>query len=506
MKKSLFIAAIFSIVNFQFSIASAQQPDATYKLLRYEWTINADGTSDYHYRHEVQILRNRALTEYADKGETFVVYNPELEELTVNEVYTIQKDGTRIDMPQNAFVYQLPSECADCGRFNHLRELAMVHTGMELGCTIVVDYTIHRQYNLLQERIPLMRECPVDRLEIVVNNNTNINVNYDTIGKQYLPKVGFNTQNSVNMKDGHRTWSTVRTLQNIPQAPSEPYMPADIIPTLHIYNGIAEHTPAFDQVAFKDASDAIGQMINGNNAMENIANIRDFVIDNIHLNDIHPAHLGYVHSTPFEVWATGCGTAIDKAVFLAAVLNNVGYTARVIGDNYDHVGVMIDTVEYRLNVRHKVPFEINGEAKDEISTFDLTNTIDVTDKLDTLEDGFFSLDGYFPLTGEPTVSASWLALSRTTPLVGSACDLRSNITYIVPKGLKMVGSEIDKTIYFSGIGNLKISVKQSGKKIKVVRNLKIEKSVIEPDEYSRYRQLLATWQDLEKQKILLRAK
>ena len=111
MKKSLFIAALVSL----FSLANAQQPDAIYKLLRYEWTVNADGTSDYHYRHEVQILRNRALTAYADKGETFVVYNPDLEEVTINEVYTLQLDGTRIDMPQNAFIYQLPSECADCG-------------------------------------------------------------------------------------------------------------------------------------------------------------------------------------------------------------------------------------------------------------------------------------------------------------------------------------------------------------------------------------------------------
>ena len=154
MKKILFIAALLSPFTFHLSPCRAQQPDAVYKLLRYEWTLNADGSSDYHYRHEVQILRNRALVAYADKGETFVVYNPDLEEVTVNEVYTRQLDGTRIDMPQNAFIYQLPEECADCGRFNHMRELAMVHTGMELGCVIVVDYTIHRKYNLLYARDP----------------------------------------------------------------------------------------------------------------------------------------------------------------------------------------------------------------------------------------------------------------------------------------------------------------------------------------------------------------
>ena len=117
MKKIAIIATAI-IFNFQFSIFNslhAQQPDAIYKQIRYEWTLNADGTSDYHYRHEVQIITNRALTAYADKGETFVVYNPNLEDLTINEVYTLRADGSRVDMPQNAFVYQLPEECADCG-------------------------------------------------------------------------------------------------------------------------------------------------------------------------------------------------------------------------------------------------------------------------------------------------------------------------------------------------------------------------------------------------------
>lgn len=492
MKKILFAAAIFSIFNFHFSILNAQQPDAKYKLLRYEWTLNADGTSDYHYRHEVQILRNRALTAYADKGETFVVYNPDLEELTVNEVYTLQADGKRVDMPQNAFVYQLPSSCADCGRFNHFRELAMVHTGMELGCTIVVDYTIHRHYNLLQENIPLQRECPVEQLEVVVNNKTGFKVNFDTIGKEYM------------------TWSKESSqgkliARNIPQAPREPYMPADIIPTLHIFNGTPEHTPAFDQKPFAEASNAIASCMDSRDERENVTKARNFVVDNIHLNDIHPSHLGYRHATPFEVWATGCGTAIDKAVFLAAALNHEGYSARVIGDNYDQVGVMIDTVEYRLDVRKKSPIEINGEAKDEVATLNESRTIDAATSLDTLEDGFFSLRPV-PLAGEPNVQARLLALNRTTPLVGSACDLRSDITYTLPKGLKLVGGAVNQKFSFPGVGSLEVSIKQSGKKLKVQRTLKVEKSIIPVEEYAHYRQLLATWQSFSGKAILLRTK
>lgn len=504
MKKILFIAAI--LFSSPLSSLKAQQPDAVYKLLRYEWTVNADGTSDYHYRHEVQILRNRALTAYADKGETFVVYNPDLENLTVNEVYTIQKDGKRIDMPQNAFVYQLPEECADCGRFNHMRELAMVHTGMELGCTIVVDYTIHRQYNLLYERIPLQRECPVEKLEVTVNYPEDIATQFDITGVQYLPSDKVTRVSSVTQKEGQDIRRLQFTFSDMQQAPREPYMPTDIIPTLHLFNGTPVHTPAFDQTAFSEAADAVGQVMKGDNDKENITAIRDYVVDNLHLNDIHPSHLGYVHSTPFEVWATGCGTATDKAVFLTAVLNNEGYSARVMGENYDQVGVMIDTVEYRLDVRNKTPIEINGEAKDEVAILDQTQTLDATTCLDTLEDGFYGLRCLTPLPGEPAVQAKALALTRTTPLVGTSCDLRSNVTYTLPKGFKLVGGTVSQKLSYPGVGSLEISIKQSGKKLLVRRSLIIEKSVIPVEDYAHYRQLLATWQNGREQTTLLRAK
>jgi len=243
MKKILFFAAIISIFNFQFSISRAQQPDAVYKLLRYEWTLNADGSSDYHYRHEVQILRNRALTAYADKGETFVVYNPDLEEVIINEVYTRQLDGSRVEMPQNAFVYQLPEECADCGRFNHMRELAMVHTGMELGCVIVVDYTIHRKYNLLYESLPIKRECPVEKMDVVVSYPKDMDVKWDFLGNQYLPDGGITRTTSIDEDNStkHLQFSFI----NMPQSPHEPYMPSDIIPTLRLYNSIpSTHLPS----------------------------------------------------------------------------------------------------------------------------------------------------------------------------------------------------------------------------------------------------------------------
>ena len=488
MKKILAIVALI-VLSSPFSVLRSQ--DAVFKLMRCEWTLNADGTSDYHYRHEVQILRNRAMVAYADKGETFVVYNPDLEMLTVNEVYTIQKDGTRVDMPQNAFIYQLPSNCTDCGRFNHLRELAMVHTGMELGCTIVVDYTIHRQYNMLRESIALQRDCPIEKMEIVVTNNSDVEVNYDVVGKDYITFV------ADNVAKGN---TTTFTYTNVPQAPREPYMPADIVPTLRIFNSAPQFSPAFDQEGFTGARDVMGQVMNSR-GMENIVNARNYIVDNIHLNDIAPSHLGYTHATAEEVWRTGCGTATDKAVLLAAILNGEGYRAAVAGENADEVSVWIDTLEYRLPVRHKGPMSLYGKAIDEVKSVRQNGTFDAV--LDTLEDGFYS----FPIpvvVTEGAVHASSLTTVRTTPLQATACDVSSDVTFRLPKGLKMVGKAFSRKLSYPGLGSVQVSVKQCGSKLRVVRSLKVEKSIIPVADYANYRQLIATWQSPDH--VLLRSK
>ena len=489
MKKIIFITAIL------FSFTCAQAQDAVYKQLRYDWTVNADGTSDYHYRHEVKILRNRALTAYADKGETFVTYNPDIEDLTINEVYTIRENGSRVDMPQNAFIYQLPSQCADCGRFNHIRELAMIHTGMEYNCVIVVDYTIHRRYNLLNITLPLVKECPIEHLEVNITMPTDMNLDVQLNNPGLFP---FNP--TVNQTDN--TYSLKAS--NIAQNYNEAYMPEynRVYPTLHFYNGTPEFTPAFDQNGLPEAKDAAYAQIQGNNDIDDIAAVRNFVIDNIHLNELPAAMLGYTHATAAEVWRSGCGTATDKAVLLAAMLNQLKYNAHVTGENMDEVGVVIDTNEYRLSVRKKTPITIYGEAKDEVTV--VNNSRKHTSyRLDTLEGGFYRLT-LESIKESPKMNPANLTPSRTAPLASPLCDINVSDEYTLPKGMKMVGSTVNEDLTYNGIGSVRISIKQKGKKLIVERTLKLEKSLITTADYANFRRLIATWQSNDK--VLLRNK
>lgn len=490
MKKIFFIA----IAILLGSAATAQQSDAIYKLLREEWTVNADGSSDYHHRHEVQILRNRALVAYAGLGETFVVYNPDIEELTVNEVYTIQKDGTLVAMPQNAFVYQLPSECADCGRFNHIRELAMVHTGMELGCSIVVDYTIHSRNGIVNRTINLVQDYPVETLEVnvMVPEGQQLNVQLNN------PEVfDFNP----TMEQSATSYSL--KARDLSQRYSDRYMPApeQLYPTLHFFNGTPQFAVAESDEPFEEAMDAIGKVTGKVSDKEQVTNIRNYVVDNIHLNDLEPATVGYAVASPSETWQSGCGTAADKAALLAAILRNEEYEANVCGENMDMVSVVIDTLEYRLTIRDKAPIQLYGEAHDEVSIY--SNDLTEEAVLDTVEEGFYRLN--LPLIpGAPALDIRRMAITRTAPLQSSACDLSETATYILPKGVKMMGTKVNEKLTFDGVGSVQVSIKQSGKKLIVVRKLKLEKSIVPVSDYENYRKLLAVWQSHDS--VMLRSK
>lgn len=491
MKKT----ALILIAALTVAAAQAQSPDAIYKLLRQQWTVNTDGTTDYRYRHEVQILRNRALTAYADKGETFVTFNPDLEELTVNEVYTLRADGSRVDMPQNAFIYQLPSSCADCGRYNHLRELAMVHTGMELGCTVVVDYTIHRRYNLVNQTVELVRDCPVERWEVSIAVPEGQELGATLTNPEVLPITCSESRSS-------NSYSLIAT--HVAQSFNDSYLPAreQIYPSVHFFNAVPEYLPALTDEGLPMADEVIDNLYGSRDAKKNIEAIRNYVVDNIHLNDIDPVHLAYRRATPAEVWQSACGTAAEKAALLAAMLRQANYSARVIGDQSDEVGVTIDTVEYRMSIRDKAPMTVNGKAEDEVATAnEEITTADII--LDTLQDGFYRLH-IPPVAGSPTQQASRMALTRTAPMAGHPCDLTHTYTATGLAQMKMAGAPISEKIDYPGVGSVEVSIKQSGKKITVKRHLVLEKNTIQPADYAHYRELIALWQGVES--VLLRKK
>ena len=449
MKKAI----LTSITLLMAFAAIAQSPDAEYNLIRRSYRVNNDGSMDIRFRKEITLLRNRAITAYADKGETFITYNPAFESLTINECYTIDAKGQKVVTPQNAFVLQLPGECTDCGRLNDIREMAIVHTSLEYNCTIVLDYTLHRNTTLLAERFNLNQDCPVKRYEI-------------------------------RYADGHTDLFT-----NLPQTINEPYM---VAPKGYDVEFQLGNRPVFTAETTLPAAASLINSLRKDNDKDFVTAIRDWVVDYVHLNNIDLARVNYAITPAAEVFASNCGTYLDKTGLLAAMLNQAGFSASIVdnslnvfGDRPLEVEVTILGQKYLLSATQKTPILTQNEKADAQAVASSPVYIDrsLEWKPDTIVDGYARIT----LPDEPRglkINPSLLSSKRLTFY---------HYSLELPKGVKLIGGDVNIEYTKPNIGSLSIIIKQKGKRILITRSLRLRKAVISKSEYNDFRQMMVDW-------------
>ena len=357
---------IFFIVS-----ATAQGYEATYHLISRSYTLNEDGSMDYRYRKELQLFTTASFDKY---GETFIVYNPEYQTLTINEAYTVRKDGSVVKTPENAFNPSLPYSCTDCERFNPLREMVVTHTALEYDATVVLDYTIHTQQPFLpslMERVDLYEDAPVDHYEIAVTVPKDLNLYHNLNWQRYMSRTHA-VADAVESTEGN-----VRKLQwkfdNLEQKTAENYLPHNELPYLMFttFDSPTSFMSDFTmQNAFMPAPanlyDAVLKPIIDKDVspMEKVIAIRDYVHDNIHTNALPIRYMAYVVASPYMVWTTNCGTPVEKNLLLESMLRTAGFNAR-FGLLYSH---LMDNPEslLRLDMDGKL-FYISAASKSRLS-------------------------------------------------------------------------------------------------------------------------------------------
>ena len=125
-------------------------------------------------------------------GESFIVYNPEFQKLKINESYTLQKDGNKVVTPENAFVEVLPSCAANAPAYNHLKEMVVVHTGLELGAKIVLDYIVETKAEMCGELdiFSMIKELsPIEDFRLTISVPESKKLNCELLNLSAKPSV-----------------------------------------------------------------------------------------------------------------------------------------------------------------------------------------------------------------------------------------------------------------------------------------------------------------------------
>lgn len=189
IRQNIILICLLMVVTLPVFSAS----EASFRKLYRTYTLNADGSSEERVYKELKIFTHAAMN--SKYGESFIVYNPEFQELKINKSYTIQKDGTRIETPANAFVEVLPSSAANAPAYNHLKEMVVVHTGLELGATIVLDYSIVTKPEMTGELdvFCMIKELsPIEDFQLTINVPEEKTLHYELINSSVKPVVKTN--------------------------------------------------------------------------------------------------------------------------------------------------------------------------------------------------------------------------------------------------------------------------------------------------------------------------
>lgn len=177
------LALLLSVV-----LTAQAAPEARFGKLSKTYTLHADGSQELRVQKELTLYTHAAMNSLY--GETFIVYNPQYQQLEIHDSYTRQKDGTIIRTPDNAFVEVLPSAAANAPAYNGLKEMVVVHTGLELGATICLDYSIKSRAGYLPELdicCPIKELSPIDEFTFRIEVTEGKTLHYELLNASARP-------------------------------------------------------------------------------------------------------------------------------------------------------------------------------------------------------------------------------------------------------------------------------------------------------------------------------
>lgn len=518
------------------------ESEAEFRKLSKTYTLRADGSQELRVQKELTLFTHAAMNGLY--GETFIVYDPEFQELTIHESYTRQKDGTVIKTPSNALVEVLPSSAANAPAYNHLKEMVVVHTGLELGATIYLDYSIVSKAGYLPELdvcCPVKELSPVKEFIFRLNVPAGKSVRYELLNASAKPVIA----------QGNGMKSFIWTLKDVAPRPyAYPSGRGNLGLVQSVASGmmpvfVASTWPGYTEaVKYLQKQFAVGntsvvegkvaeltQGLEGNpQAMRNaIANYMAGLYQLGHCN-VSLQDAGYRLRPASEVITSAYGTQAELVNLDVTLQRAAGLEAEVAVcalrpsvDGNRGLATVMSLVCQSKKMPEKVALTGTEEAclQPFMTITDLqgkklmlesylgakeartTDTLEVkSDKLQELADGW----GIVPLS-DPTPVRSLYAYAGNTSisekiLLPRTVDCALETIVRLPEGMKWSG-HADKEIS-NACGKVVFSYKAVKGGVKVTRSIRIDRQLQTPANYKELYVLLSEWRDTNNHTLVVK--
>ncbi len=322
--KSNFFTILLALIlagNLHAAGYSEENADEVYKKITHVYVLKPDGTTEFTYSHELKVLTSYALNRKS--GESFIVYNPDYQELEIQRSATKMTTGEIVHSPENAFNEVLPRCASDNVPEMNLREMVVTHTGLEFGCTVEFAYTLTSEKDFLpglQGKVVLGKRSPVREFNVIVKVPN---------GQYFEHHLANSSQSPVKTnEEGFHvyTWQ----FKNVPLVAQETQQPdfEKFVPALYFSsakkNEIIDHikSKSEDIFALNDkAVESVKELTTDElTAMDKIIKIYDHIHNNVGTGNCDPLKTGCTPMPAQEAFDRNVGNHLDRAILFAAML------------------------------------------------------------------------------------------------------------------------------------------------------------------------------------------
>ncbi|MCB2220443.1 MAG: DUF3857 domain-containing protein [Bacteroidetes bacterium] len=308
--------------------AQQTQTDAVYEKIIKEYTLNKDGSQEFHYYKKLKLNTHYSFNRLY--GETFIIYNPEVQKLTINNCQTTHQDGKVTEAPFNALNEVLPRFASDAPFYNHLREMVVTHPGTEVGAILELDYTLFTAAGyypgLMNDEI-LTESSPVQKEEIVIRIPENEELNYKVFNLRTAPEI----TSEGNFKVYRFTFSGIKENSHESYQPiNQAHLPRIIFSTLTWEEALqfVYQQPIWNYKTDKKMQELVSEIRADNKYdLPFILKLNKEVAENINNWQIPWNYAGYKARIPIETWESNGGNPIEKSLMFTALLREGGINA-----------------------------------------------------------------------------------------------------------------------------------------------------------------------------------
>lgn len=499
----------------------AKPSEAIFDKLEKSYTLHADGSMEYRCKKEVKLNTHLAFNNLY--GETFIVYNPRFQAIKIHTAYTKQADGNIIQVPDNAYNEVLPRAASDAPAYNHLKEMVITHTGLEIGATIFLDYSVITRpgyYAELDINDVLQEQSPVKEYKVNITIPADKQLTYSLTGKNVKP--------AITEQNGNRLYRW--NLKNIPPASLEPYQPLN--------NKNVPYLTASTYPSADAPLKAIAGLLDGNlpeewktfthtlikdkaNDKDKIETLHNYVVKQIATIPLNLPETGYQLRPNHEVLKSSYGTVAEKTNLLIGMLQAAGYQPELlVSYPSEHVtglapireiaiecnGKQLSAAKATLpslverNKLDKTFILSSGQAQPYTSAYTEkikdSNSITLTpEEIQTAKECGYVVKPIRFRTSNSIASMSRLNSNRTEVLeLPHLLNETHTLKITLPENMTLENS-VDEIRQDKPFGSLKMSIQSDGKTVVINRELKIKQQQIVPAQYDEFRSFITTWLD-----------